>query len=77
MNVNPVAGSSKKLPVNKKWFQNFNFGKQKSTATRKAGGLNLSAIFWRTKAKALQCFYVELATGCKAPGLLARINRDS
>jgi hypothetical protein len=28
----------------------------KSTTTRKAGGLNLSAALWRTKAKALQCF---------------------
>jgi hypothetical protein len=47
----------------------------KSTPTRKTGGLNLSVNFGRTKAKARQCFYVELASGWKVPGFWARIKR--
>lgn len=47
-------------------------GPEESTATRKAGGVNFRPS--AEKAKSLQCFYVELATRCKAPGLLARID---
>jgi hypothetical protein len=46
-----------------------------STTSRETGGLNLSADFGRTKTKARQCLSVELATGCKAPGSLARNNK--
>jgi hypothetical protein len=68
----PDSSHSSSRALRNRRHQKDELHRDESTTTREAGDLNLSTALWRTNSKAHQCFDVELASGCKAPGLFCK-----